>query len=72
MSTLSTLSTAAFERYLGYAETRRSAQISLVAQVASGWLAIACVFPLFAIIAGFPAGQKGENKYGPDPLEAAG
>jgi uncharacterized membrane protein YhaH (DUF805 family) len=38
----------------------------------SGWLAIACVFPLFAIIAGFPAGQKGENKYGPDPLEAAG
>lgn len=35
------LSTAAFERYLGYTETRRSAQISLVAQVASGWLAIA-------------------------------
>lgn len=35
------LSTAAFERYLGYEETRRSAQITLVGQVASGWLAIA-------------------------------
>jgi multidrug efflux system outer membrane protein len=35
------LSTAAFERYLAYAETRRSAQIVLVGQVASGWLAIA-------------------------------
>jgi multidrug efflux system outer membrane protein len=35
------LSTAAFERYLGYTETRRSAQISLIGQVASGWLAIA-------------------------------
>ena len=35
------LSTAAFERYLGYTETRRSAQITLVGQVASGWLAIA-------------------------------
>lgn len=35
------LSTAAFEQYLGYAETRRSAQISLIAQVATGWLAIA-------------------------------
>ncbi|MBR0670403.1 efflux transporter outer membrane subunit [Neoroseomonas soli] len=35
------LSTAAFERYLGYVETRRAAQISLVAQVANAWLAIA-------------------------------
>ncbi|MBR0681537.1 efflux transporter outer membrane subunit [Roseomonas eburnea] len=35
------LSAAAFERYLGYAETRRSAQISLVAQVANAWLAVA-------------------------------
>ena len=35
------LSAAAFERYLGYGETRRAAQISLIAQVANAWLAIA-------------------------------
>jgi len=35
------LSQAAFQRYLGYAETRRAAQISLVGQVAEAWLAIA-------------------------------
>ena len=35
------LNAAAFERYLGFAETRRSAQISLVAQVANAWLSIA-------------------------------
>lgn len=35
------LSAAAFERYLGYVETRRAAQIGLVAQVANAWLAVA-------------------------------
>ncbi|MBR0648258.1 efflux transporter outer membrane subunit [Roseomonas terrae] len=35
------LSEAAFQRYLGYAETRRAAQISLIGQVAEAWLAIA-------------------------------
>nr|WP_052389240.1 TolC family protein [Belnapia moabensis] len=35
------LSTQAFEQYLGYAETRRSTQLSLVSQVANAWLAIA-------------------------------
>lgn len=35
------MSAAAFARYLGYDETRRSAQISLVAQVANAWLALA-------------------------------
>ena len=35
------LSAAAFERYLGYAETRRAAQIALIGQVAASWLAIA-------------------------------
>ncbi len=34
------LSTQAFEQYLGYDETRRSTQISLVAQVANAYLAL--------------------------------
>jgi len=34
------LSTQAFEQYLGYAETARAAQISLVAQVANAYLAL--------------------------------
>jgi len=37
---LRSLSEAAFQSYLGYAETRRSAQISLVAQVATAYLAV--------------------------------
>ncbi|PZW50895.1 multidrug efflux system outer membrane protein [Humitalea rosea] len=37
---LRNLSEAAFQSYLGYAETRRSAQISLVAQVATAYLAV--------------------------------
>ena len=35
------LSAQAFQQYLGYAETRRSTQISLVSQVANAWLAVA-------------------------------
>jgi multidrug efflux system outer membrane protein len=35
------LSAAAFARYLGNGEARRSAQISLVAQIANAWLALA-------------------------------
>ncbi|WP_203076500.1 efflux transporter outer membrane subunit [Falsiroseomonas ponticola] len=35
------LTAAAFEQYLGYEETRRSTQISLVGQVANAWLTIA-------------------------------
>ncbi|MCO6416031.1 efflux transporter outer membrane subunit [Siccirubricoccus sp. KC 17139] len=35
------LSSAAFAHYLGYEEARRSAQISLVAQTANAWLALA-------------------------------
>jgi len=38
----------------------------------SGWLAIACIIPIVALVIGFPAGNKGENKYGPDPLAGAG
>ena len=38
----------------------------------SGWIAITCIIPIVAIIIGFPAGNKGANKYGPDPLEGAG
>ncbi|RYE02119.1 MAG: DUF805 domain-containing protein [Sphingomonadales bacterium] len=42
----------------------------------SGWIAAICVIPglgnLIALILGFPAGNKGENKYGPDPLTGAG
>ncbi|MDP3492225.1 MAG: protein kinase [Hyphomonadaceae bacterium] len=38
----------------------------------SGWLAIACIIPFIAIAVGFPAGKKGENQYGPDPLDGAG
>jgi multidrug efflux system outer membrane protein len=34
------LSEQAFEQYLGEEETRRSAQISLIAQVAGGWFAV--------------------------------
>ena len=37
---LRSLSSQAFEQYLGYAETARSTQISLVAEVASGYLTI--------------------------------
>jgi multidrug efflux system outer membrane protein len=43
------LSAAAFARYLGYAETRRSTQISLVAQVANAWLAVAADQELLAL-----------------------
>ena len=35
------LTESAFQTYLGYAETRRAAQISLIGQVAEAWLAIA-------------------------------
>lgn len=35
------LSAAAFQRYLGFAETRRAAQIGLIGQVAEAWLTIA-------------------------------
>jgi uncharacterized membrane protein YhaH (DUF805 family) len=38
----------------------------------SGWIAIACVIPIVALVIGFPAGKKGPNQYGPDPLEGAG
>jgi hypothetical protein len=34
------LSQQAFEQYLGYDETRRASQISLIAQVANAWLAL--------------------------------
>ncbi|TCH99647.1 efflux transporter outer membrane subunit [Roseococcus sp. SYP-B2431] len=34
------LSQQAFQQYLGYGETRRASQISLVAQVANAWLAL--------------------------------
>ena len=37
---LRSLSTQAFETYLGYAETARSTQISLIAEVASGYLTV--------------------------------
>jgi outer membrane protein, multidrug efflux system len=37
---LRSLTSQAFEQYLGYAETARSSQISLVAEVASGYLAV--------------------------------
>ncbi|MEJ0096278.1 MAG: efflux transporter outer membrane subunit [Methylocella sp.] len=37
---LRSLTSEAFEQYLGYEETARSAQISLVAEVASGYLAV--------------------------------
>jgi multidrug efflux system outer membrane protein len=37
---LRSLTAQAFEQYLGYADTARSAQISLVAEVASGYLAV--------------------------------
>ncbi|HEY4253915.1 MAG TPA: efflux transporter outer membrane subunit [Roseomonas sp.] len=43
------LSEAAFRRYLGYDETRRSAQISLIAQVANAWLALAADQELLAL-----------------------
>lgn len=43
------LSSAAFQRYLGYAETRRAAQISLVGQVAESWLAIAAAEEALAL-----------------------
>jgi serine/threonine protein kinase len=40
----------------------------------SGWIAIATAIPgigyIPALIIGFPAGNKGENRYGPDPLGA--
>ncbi|MDN3565431.1 efflux transporter outer membrane subunit [Paeniroseomonas aquatica] len=35
------LTAQAFQQYLGYAETRRSTQLSLVSQVANAWLAVA-------------------------------
>lgn len=38
----------------------------------NGWLAIACIIPIVALVIGFPTGNKGVNKYGPDPLEGAG
>lgn len=38
----------------------------------NGWLAIACIIPIVALVLGFPAGNKGGNKYGPDPLEGPG
>jgi len=38
----------------------------------SGWLAIACVIPLVALVIGFPEGKKGANQHGPNPLESAG
>jgi multidrug efflux system outer membrane protein len=37
---LGSLTSQAFEQYLGYAETARSTQISLVAEVASGYLSV--------------------------------
>jgi multidrug efflux system outer membrane protein len=43
------LSDAAFARYLGFAETRRTAQISLVAQVANAWLALVADAELLAL-----------------------
>jgi outer membrane protein, multidrug efflux system len=39
-SRLRSLSSQAFEQYLGYSETARSTQISLVAEVASGYLTV--------------------------------
>lgn len=43
------LTESAFRQYLGYAETRRSSQISLVAQVANAWLALAADEELLAL-----------------------
>ncbi|MBR0662736.1 efflux transporter outer membrane subunit [Roseomonas hellenica] len=43
------LSASAFATYLGYQETRRSSQISLVAQVANAWLALAADQELLAL-----------------------
>lgn len=38
----------------------------------SGWLAIACIIPIVALVLGLPAGNRGENRYGPDPLGGQG
>ncbi|WP_424811855.1 efflux transporter outer membrane subunit [Roseococcus sp. YIM B11640] len=43
------LSEQSFEQYLGYEETRRSAQISLVAQVANAWLTVLADRELLAL-----------------------
>lgn len=43
------LTAAAFEQYLGYEETRRSTQISLVGQVANAWLTVAADAELLAL-----------------------
>jgi len=43
------LTEAAFEQYLGYEETRRSTQISLIAQVANAWLALVADRELIAL-----------------------
>jgi multidrug efflux system outer membrane protein len=43
------LSTAAFEQYLSQDETRRAAQISLVAQVANAWLSVLADRELLAL-----------------------
>ncbi|HOY78192.1 MAG TPA: protein kinase [Hyphomonadaceae bacterium] len=42
----------------------------------NGWIAAVCIIPgigsLIALIIGLPGGNRGENKYGPDPLGGAG
>ncbi|WP_431282557.1 efflux transporter outer membrane subunit [Humitalea sp. 24SJ18S-53] len=43
------LSQQSFQQYLGYAETRRASQITLVAQVANAWLTVAADRELLAL-----------------------
>ena len=52
------LTAQAFQLYLGYAETRRSTQLSLVSQVANAWLAVAADQELLALTRSTLANQE--------------
>lgn len=56
------LTAQAFQQYLGYAETRRSTQISLVGQVANAWLAVAADQDLLALTRQTLANQEDAYK----------